>query len=170
MPRSLPFLLVSGLLISGCGGGASPTAPSEPTAPPASAVGFQATLFYDEDGDGRLGAGETIRLPEVLLRVAGDTDATDQGGVASLSAPSGTQTIEADPSTLPPYYTVAALQAQVSAGAPIEVPARLAIGSNRANIAMAFGDSITNGFPLLGRHGLPRPARGRPARLLRGPP
>lgn len=135
------------LFLAGCGG-SSPTAPTAPSSPDpgAGVVDVDAVVFYDEDGDGRLGASEAIRLPEVTVIVGGTSASTDFSGVASLSVSPGQQTVEVDPGTLPPYYIVAPQQREVSPGVRVEVPATLPIGGNQPNLLMAFGDSITNGF------------------------
>ena len=147
MPRKNALSVALALLLGGCGG-SSPTAPTAPLppAPGSGVVDVDAVVFYDEDGDGRLGASEATRLPEVTLIIAGDSASTDAAGVASLSVSPGRHRIEVDAGTLPPYYVVPPRDMEVSSGARLEVPATLSIGSNQPNLLMAFGDSITTGF------------------------
>ena len=147
MPRKEAFSVVLALLVGGCGG-SSPTTPTDPSPPPpgGGVVNVDAVVFYDEDGDGRLGASEATRLPEVTVIVGGTSASTDFSGVASLSVSPGQQPVEVDAGTLPPYYAVPSLSMEVSSGMRLEVPATLSIGSNQPNLLMAFGDSITTGF------------------------
>ena len=147
MPRKRAYFVALALLLGGCGG-ASPTTPTDPSppAPGSGVVDVDAVVFYDEDGDGRLGASEATRLPEVTVVIAGNSASTDLAGVASLSVTPGRHMIQVDAGTLPPYYAVPSREMEVSSGARLEVPATLAIGSNQPNLLMAFGDSITTGF------------------------
>ncbi|MBN2369997.1 MAG: hypothetical protein JXO72_05875, partial [Vicinamibacteria bacterium] len=47
---------------------------SSPTAPPPVEVhSLQAVVFYDENGDGRMGPEERVRVPQVILSCSGNT-------------------------------------------------------------------------------------------------
>jgi lysophospholipase L1-like esterase len=111
---------------------------------------LNAVVFYDENGNGSLDAGENVRLPGVTVTAGGQTAVSAQGGgqVVVSGLPSGTITASIQAGTLPPYYlaggpvSVALPQAP---GARVALPARLPIGSNRPNRYLGFGDSITVG-------------------------
>jgi lysophospholipase L1-like esterase len=114
-------------------------------------------VFYDENGDGVLGGEEAVRLPEVAVTVGGRASTTDGAGRFEVSdVPVGTPRAEVMAASLPPYFAF---------GSPPSVPVppppefelalsvTLPIGSNRPNIFMAFGDSITLGDGSRGRRG-----------------
>jgi lysophospholipase L1-like esterase len=104
-------------------------------------------VFYDENGNGAVDAGEGVRLPGVTVSVGGRTSQSTAGGAFTVAGvPAGAQTARAQ--TLPPYFLAgAAVSVTVpqAAGAPLLVPAVLPIGVNRPNRYMAFGDSISFG-------------------------
>lgn len=124
----------------GCGrsSGVSTPAPAQPT------FNIKVDLFYDENGDGAPNAGENVRLPNVRLRAGSATAVTTSTGEASLFVTAGSQALTADPSSLPPYFTVAPLAIDASAAGDIALAARLPIGSNRPNTYMGVGDSTTS--------------------------
>jgi lysophospholipase L1-like esterase len=131
---------------AGCGGG-SPSGPDgTPTPVPGSPVsGF---VFYDENGNGTADAAETVRLPSVGVAVGGVTGSTTAGGRFSLSSvPNGAQTAQARPEALPAYFAPGtAVTVTVPPTGDVAVPAVLGIsGRARANVYLAFGDSITWG-------------------------
>jgi lysophospholipase L1-like esterase len=128
-----------------CGGG-SPVGPDPPpTEPPGTPVG--AFVFYDENANGILDPLETIRLPGVVVQVATRTGQTASGGHAIVAnVPAGAQVATVKVESLPPYFVPGAQVAvQVPAAAEVAVPVTLPIGTNRTNVYMAFGDSITFG-------------------------
>ena len=138
------LVLAAGLLVS-CGGG-SPTGPNPtPSESPGTPVG--AFVFYDENGNGVADPLESLRLPGVTVQVATRTGQTASGGHAIVAnVPAGAQVATVRPESLPPYFTAGAqVSVQVPAAAEVAVPVTLPIGTNRANVYMAFGDSITFG-------------------------
>jgi lysophospholipase L1-like esterase len=147
-PTRLSGLLLAATLAASCGGGSSPGGPDPPpTAPPGTPV--NAVVFYDENANGIADPLEAIRLPGVTVAIGARTGQTAAGGRAVVAnVPSGTQTATARAESLPPYFVPGAqVQAQVpqAAGTEVAVPVTLPIGGNRANVYMAFGDSITFG-------------------------
>jgi len=105
-------------------------------------------VFYDENGNGTADPTETVRLPGVGVAIGGVTTSTVGDGRFSFSSvPNGVQTAQASPATLPAYFTPGApLSVAVPPSGDVAVPAVLAIGSRaRANLYLAFGDSITLG-------------------------
>ncbi len=147
MSTRAQILILLAATAAACGGGSSsPTTPGTPTPPPGSAVsGF---VYYDENGNGTADPAEIVRLPSVGVTVGGAAATTTAGGRFSIaSVPNGTQTAQARPDTLPAYFTAGtAPSVTVPATADVAVPAVLALGSRaRANVYLAFGDSITWG-------------------------
>jgi len=144
--RGTLLLLPLTLLVPACGGSGSPTDP-DPTPNPTPGTPVSGVVFYDENGNGVLEAGEDVRLPGVTVNVGGRTGPSTAGGaftVAGVAA--GPQTARAQ--ALPPYFLAGAGTAVTvpqAAGLPAFVPASLPIGTNRANRYMAFGDSISAG-------------------------
>ena len=145
MAARLPRITLAAccLGVGACGGG-GPTGPTPPA--PSHTVGV--VLFYDENGNGLLDAAEGVRIPDAIVEIGGK-----QGRSASLTGeaiidavPDGSQTLTVRASSLPPYYAVAPLTIVVpqTAGTTF-IPVTLPIGSNRPNVYLAFGDSITDG-------------------------
>jgi lysophospholipase L1-like esterase len=129
-----------------CGGG-SPTGPGgTPTPVPGSPVsGF---VYYDENGNGTVDPAETVRLPSVGVIIGGVAGSTTPGGRFSLpSVPNGSQTAQARPDALPAYFTPGTpVSVSVPPSGDVAVPAVLALGPRaKANVYLAFGDSITWG-------------------------
>jgi lysophospholipase L1-like esterase len=104
-------------------------------------------VFYDENANSILDPLESIRLPGVTVQLATRTGQTASGGHAIVAnVPSGSQVATVRPESLPPYFVPGAqVTVQVPAGAEVAVPVNLPIGTNRTNVYMAFGDSITFG-------------------------
>src|SRR5688572_18448476 len=136
-------------LLASCGGGS--TNGPDPVPSAGGSADVSVVVFYDENANGTLDGSESVRLPDVVVRVGAMTSRTAGGtGRASFgSVASGSQTATVDATTLPAFYTAPPVPFQVPAAREIVVPARLAIGSNRPNTYVAFGDSITEGrnFP-----------------------
>jgi len=105
-------------------------------------------VFYDENGNGALDAGEATRVPDVEVGLGGRTArsavGTGRAVIDGVAAGSFTPTLTA--STLPPFYAPGRLApVQVPASGEVAVPLVLPVGGNRPNTYMAFGDSITEG-------------------------
>lgn len=129
-----------------CGGGGSPTAPPPPPIPTHS-VGV--ALFYDQNGNGVLDAAEGVRIPDVVVEIGGKQGrSVALTGEAIVDAvPDGAQTMTVRASSLPPYYEPPApvpIVVPQTSGTTF-IPVTLPIGSNRPNVYLAFGDSITGG-------------------------
>ncbi len=150
--RVIRALGVFGLatLLSGCGSSSSGPSPISTPAPNTRSVIF--TAFLDENENRALDPNEGIRIPNLEIvagTVKGRTAAVT--GQANVQVPEGTQTLEVNAATLPPFYRPpAATTFTVPATGTVMVPITLPRGSNRANVYMAFGDSISNGEPEVG--------------------
>ncbi len=135
------------LSLSACGGaGVGPTAAPTPT-PLTHPV--TVTAYYDENANGIFDANEGTRIPgaEIIIGSARATTAV-LTGQATLQAPEGAQTLTVNPSSLAPFYRPPSAPIQITVPtSALMVPITLPRGSNRANVYMAFGDSITNGEP-----------------------
>lgn len=150
MVRALRALTAtSGVLaLAACGGGSSPMGPSDPGAGSVIVV-----VFYDENANGVLDGGEAVRLPGVLVSVAGQSGQTEafSGRVMLSGIAPGSHEVTVDASTLPPFFAppMATVTATVSqTGSEVYYPVTLPIGGNHPNTYMAFGNSITNGSGL----------------------
>jgi lysophospholipase L1-like esterase len=144
-----PLVVVALLLLAACGGGGG-TGPTPLPSPSPVGNPVASVVFYDENGDGKLDAGETIRVPDVEVVVGGRSAKSEKltGRALVAGVPAGAQvaTIRAD--TLPPFFAAgAAVSVEVpqAGGAPVLLPVTLPIGGNLPNVYMAFGDSITRG-------------------------
>lgn len=146
--RRLGVLSLS-LLVPACGQGTS-TGPSPlPGAQVTQPVSVVA--FLDENENGVLDGSEVTRIPNVEVVVGGVKVRTAAAGQANLQAPEGMDTLEVTPASLPPFYRPPASRTiTVPANGPVMVPITLPRGSNRANVYMAFGDSITLGDAAIG--------------------
>jgi hypothetical protein len=139
-------------LLSACGSGVGPSGPAPlPTPGPATrAVTF--TAFLDANENRTLDGDEGARIPNVEI-VAGSVRGTTvtMTGQVTLQLPEGPQSVDVTAASLPPFYRPpAAMTIAVPTSGPVMVPITLPRGSNRANVYMAFGDSITNGEPEVG--------------------
>ncbi len=138
-------LLINALAAAACGGGGG--SPVGPTPPPGSPVnGF---VFYDENANGTAEPSESVRFPAVTVSVGGRTGQSAPGGRVTVNdVPAGAQSATLQPASLPAYYTPGAavpVTVPQPAGSDLAIPATLAIGGNRPNVYIAFGDSISNG-------------------------
>ena len=147
--RALSVTLV--VALSACGGGSpsGPTPqPSPSTVPGATVV---ATLYYDENQNGRAENGEAIRIPDVEVSIGGRTARSEKttGRSVVTGVPAGTQTVTLRADTMPPFYALQQLSTTVQVSLPeggqVMVPLTLPIENNQTNVYMAFGDSITRG-------------------------
>jgi lysophospholipase L1-like esterase len=134
--------------------GRSPSGPDGPPpnptpTPPLPAYPIAGVVYYDENGNGALDAGEDARIPGVVVEIGGSLAASAAEGHFTVpAAPQGTRTPEVQVASLPPFFTAPPVPAlPVPPPAPFElgVPLRLPIGDNRPHTYMAFGDSITQG-------------------------
>jgi lysophospholipase L1-like esterase len=125
-----------------------------------------ATLFYDENGNGLLDPSESVRVPNVMVDVGGKSgrSAEGTGRVAIAGVPTGKQLLAIRPASLPAYYQASApvrVQVPASAGTSVALGVTLAIGANRPNTYLAFGDSITDGDGSSDDDGYRRPLERR---------
>ena len=137
-------LLLPLLALPACGGGGSPTSPGTPP-PTVPHSPVTVVVFYDENGDGQAGANEVVRLPGVEVVIGDGSAKTAAGGRAVVQAPLGAQTVTVRIESLPAFYLPPVPR-------PVTVPANEEIllplilpTSERPNVYMAFGDSITAG-------------------------
>lgn len=149
-PRRLGALGLASLF-SACGGsGVGPTPVQTPT--PAATQPVTITAYLDENENHLFDPTEGTRIPNVEI-VVGSVRARTAvlTGQAALQIPAGTQTLEVTAASLPPFYRPpAATTITVPASGQVMVPITLPRSSNRANVYMAFGDSITKGEPEMG--------------------
>lgn len=139
-------------IVAACGGsGVGPTTVVPTPTPATQSVTFVA--YLDENENGTYEANEGTRIPGAEM-VAGSAKGTTaaSSGQATLQVSGGTQSATVTASSLPPFYRppAAAINFSAPATGEIRVPITLPRGSNRANVYMAFGDSITNGEPEIG--------------------
>jgi lysophospholipase L1-like esterase len=105
-------------------------------------------LFYDENGNGALDAIESVRIPDAVIEVGGrqGRSAPVTGEAIIDGVPAGSQMLSVRAATLPPFFgspapaTVVVPQTSGTAFIPVTLP----IGSNRPNVYLAFGDSVTD--------------------------
>jgi lysophospholipase L1-like esterase len=149
------LLLWAGLLPA-CGGNGLDGPSPLPTPVPTPAVTTRAvtfTAFLDENENRFFESNEGTRVPGVEIAV-GSTKGTSAvlTGSVTLQVPEGSQTLEVTAASLPPFYRppTGGITFSVPATGPVMVPITIPRGSNRANVYMAFGDSITNGEPNVG--------------------
>jgi lysophospholipase L1-like esterase len=147
-PTSLgrPGSLAIGLLAGACGGGGTPSGPTEPPVPTYSVT---ATVFYDENGNGQLDGSEAVRVPGVEVVIGTGTGTSAPGtGVANVTGiREGALTAAVRTESLPAYFQPPPpTSIQVPGGpAGIQIPLTLPIGGNKPNLYLGLGDSITNG-------------------------
>jgi lysophospholipase L1-like esterase len=139
----LPVVLLAVACASGTPDGPSPTpTPSVPT------YSVTATVFYDEDGNGQLDAGEVVRVPgvEVVIGSVSARSASGTGQALVSGIVEGATSVAVRTESLPMYFQPpAAVPIQVPGPSEVRIPLRLAIGRNNPNIYLGFGDSITRG-------------------------
>ena len=133
------------MTLAACGGGGGGTSGPTPVQPTFIVTG---AVFYDENGNGSLDPGENTRLPDVTVEAGGRTAVSTKvlGEFSITGVPGGTQSVTLRRSSLPPYYVPpASTPVSLPQSQALLIPVTLPIGSNRANVYMGFGDSITLG-------------------------
>lgn len=142
--RTNPLLPLLALLLNAC---ATDTPPPDagPTVAPGSPV--SGVVFYDENGDGRAGVDEGVRLQNVTLAIEGHSATSDAAGrFAVQGVPDGVHLLQAQADTLPAYFSPAGVSINAPQAGDVAVPIVLPLGPNvRRNTYLAFGDSITEG-------------------------
>jgi lysophospholipase L1-like esterase len=136
----LPFLVACG------GGGSSPTGPTPTPSEPTYSV--TVTVFYDENGNGRLDQAEIVRLPGVEVVIGAGTGTTGVGTGEALvtGIRAGEHNVALRTESLPTFYEPAAeFPIQVPGTTEAVYPVTLPIGGNFPNLYLGFGDSITFG-------------------------
>jgi lysophospholipase L1-like esterase len=164
-------MIAATFLASACGGGSGPGGggPANPLpAGPSVAAGSNSlagVVFYDQNGNGTLEADENVRLPGVRVAAAGQTATSGAGGQFSLGGlADGAQAVSVQVDSLPAYFQPGAARTATlpaAAGTAFAVPVTLAIGGNRPNKYLAFGDSITEGTGSAARRGWATPLEER---------
>ncbi len=134
--------------VAGCGGGASPAAPSASATPALPTHSITATVFYDQDGNGQLDGNEAVRVPgvEVVIGTGSGRSAAGTGQALVTGIQAGTATVALRTESVPYYFQpLAAAVVQVPGPTEVRIPLTLPIGRNNANLYLGLGDSITDG-------------------------
>jgi len=109
----------------------------------------QATVYYDENGNGQLDPTEDVRLPNVSVSIGSATAKTQSGtGIALVQGiPYGAQTVTVQTGSLPPYWQPAnPVTISVPDQGEVRIPVTLPTGRDLVlKQYVAFGDSITHG-------------------------
>jgi lysophospholipase L1-like esterase len=139
VPTRLLHTLPLAVLLASCGSSSTPGGSGT----------LNATVFYDENGNGVMDTEEFVRFPGAEVDV-GTLSGLSQanGDVAIAGVPGGIASVSVKASTLPPYYemgTPLSVQVPQETANPLAIPVTLPIGTNTPNTYMAFGDSITIG-------------------------
>ncbi len=136
-------------LVAACGGSSAPVAPEPvPTPVPSpSRSDIAGIVFYDANGNGTLDAGEDARFAGVTVKIGDRSAASDtQGRFQMADAPGGNLVPEIAPEMLPPFFETKAHPVTLPPqGGVAPVGVELPIGTNRPNVYVAFGDSLTSG-------------------------
>jgi lysophospholipase L1-like esterase len=144
------FVLLSlAVLMASCGG-EGPSKPIDPTEPPVPTHAVTATVFYDENGNGKLDASEACRVPGVEV-VIGTGSGRSEGGTGRANVTGireGSFEVGVRIDSVPSYYQpLPAGTIQVPAVTTVNVPLTLPIYDNQANVYFGYGDSITAADP-----------------------
>jgi len=134
--------------VSACGGGGGGTTGPDSVRSTGPTFSVSGAVFYDENGNGTLDAGENVRVPDATVQIGTATGKTSKvvGEFTVPGVPAGTQTVTINRASLPPYYTPpATVTVTVPQSSGLLIPLTLPIGTNRPNLYMGFGDSITLG-------------------------
>jgi lysophospholipase L1-like esterase len=142
-------LLITAVMVAvaGCGGGKGPsTGPSGGT-PSGATYDVVGQVFFDENANGTFDSGESTRLPAAQADVAGRRGTSDAttGRVLVSGVPGGSWTGRIV--SLPPFFRATTPTVTVPQASGMDVPfaVSLPIGSNRPDVYLGFGDSITVG-------------------------
>jgi lysophospholipase L1-like esterase len=138
--------LATGLAAIACGGGGS--SPSAPTEPPAPTYSVNVTVFYDQNGNGRLDADEAVRVPgvEVAIGTGVGKSAVGTGQAAVSGIREGALTAAVRTESVPYFFQPPApIPVSVPGATELRVPLTLPIGGNSPNLYLGYGDSITYG-------------------------
>jgi len=142
----LALVLLPALWGAGCGA-ALPGGPTLVETP----ADVTLVVFYDENGNGRLDAGEEVRVGNVQLQTPDGQLARSEpltGRAILRGLTPGSYEIRAQRLSLPPYFRApmsVLVDVPVPGGGDVAFPLTLPIGRNEPNTYMAFGDSITLG-------------------------
>lgn len=149
-------VLASGAVLGSCHTGAGPTAPT-PTPVPTYSV--TATVFYDENANGVLDPGESVRVPgvDVVIGTGVGKSQTGSGQASVTGIQEGVLQVGVRLDSVPYYFQpLPAGTVQVPGGTTeVRVPLTLPIGGNQANTYFGYGDSITAGEGSTSRQGYP---------------
>ncbi len=142
-------LALLGAGLSGCGGGGGgPTTPGGPSTPGAPTHSVTATVFYDQNRNGRLDVNEFGRVPGVDVVIGNGTGRSAAGtGLAVVSGiQEGSVTAAVRTESVPAYFQPASpVAVQVPGSSEVQIPLSLPIGDNHAALYLGLGDSITYG-------------------------
>jgi acyl-CoA thioesterase-1 len=124
--------------------------PTPSATPPGEAFDVSLRVFYDPNENGRIDADEAVRLGGVEVQIGARRATTEPNtGAAVVSGVArGAASVSVRAETLPRYFVppaAVAVDVPQAAGAVLDVPVTLPIGSNRPNRLLAFGDSLTSG-------------------------
>jgi len=148
MKRRRLVALACGLVAAACGGGSTPSGPSGPSEPPVPTYSVTATVFYDENGNGLLDGSEAVRVPgvDVVIGTGTGTSAAGTGQAVVTGIREGAQTVAVRTESVPAYFQPPPpVPIQVPGPTEVRIPLTLPIGSNKPNVYLGLGDSITNG-------------------------
>jgi lysophospholipase L1-like esterase len=145
---TLPVAVACGLVVAACGGkSGNPQGPSTP--PPAQTYSVAVTVFYDQNENGKLDAGEDARVPGVQVVIGtGSGTSAPNTGIANVTGiqEGGGLTLSVRDDSLPVYYQAPApTSIQVPGTGQATIGLALPIGGNHANRYLGVGDSITAG-------------------------
>jgi lysophospholipase L1-like esterase len=150
MRRKHLVVALLGVTLASCASQEDGTLPSPTPLPTATPVGqtygVDAFVYYDENNNGRLDSAEIVRVPGVDVRIGSQTARSvwRTGALRIEAVPAGRYTVSLD--RLPPYYQAGPMPTvDVPSSSAVPIPLRLSIGSNKPNVYLAFGDSITLG-------------------------
>ncbi len=131
-----------------CGSSSNSGSPGGPSGPSVPTHSVAVTVFYDENGNGRLDPDEGVRLPgvEVVIGTGSGTTGVGTGQATVMGILEGSHNAALREGSIPSFYQAAApIPIQVPASTAVFYPVGLPIGNNNPNLYLGFGDSITAG-------------------------